>query len=51
VLNDGTGTCLGGFSYNDNIAGEFWIIGDVFLQNVYTTFDIGNLQVGFAQLS
>jgi cathepsin D len=28
----------------------FWIIGDIFLLNVYTTFDVENLRVGFAQL-
>ena len=30
---------------------NFWIVGDRFLQNVYTTFDLGNNRVGFAQLS
>jgi hypothetical protein len=26
-------------------------VGDVFLQNVYTAFDVGNSQVGFASLT
>ncbi|KDQ17045.1 hypothetical protein BOTBODRAFT_30433 [Botryobasidium botryosum FD-172 SS1] len=29
----------------------FWIIGDVFMRGVYTVFDFGNNQVGFAQLA
>ncbi|KAI0032985.1 acid protease [Vararia minispora EC-137] len=50
VLGSGSSTatqCIGGLSYDDSIAGQFWIVGDVFLQNVYTVFDVGNSQVGF----
>lgn len=29
---------------------RFWILGDTFLQNVYTAFDFGRKSVGFASL-
>jgi Eukaryotic aspartyl protease len=28
----------------------FWVLGDVFLQNVYTAWDVGNGRIGFADL-
>ncbi|KAH8986125.1 acid protease [Lactarius akahatsu] len=42
-------TCIGGFGALDGLG--FWIVGDMFLQNVYTTFDLGNNRVGFASLA
>ncbi|KAH8982271.1 acid protease [Lactarius akahatsu] len=42
--------CVAGAASDDSLRGKFWIIGDVFLQNVYTAFDVGNGQVGFADL-
>jgi cathepsin D len=30
---------------------EFWILGDVFLQNVYTAWDVGGSRIGFATLA
>ena len=47
-VDPGSNDCVGaivGSVFN------FWIVGDTFLQNVYTTFDLGNNRVGFAQLS
>ncbi|KAI0083858.1 aspartic peptidase domain-containing protein [Irpex rosettiformis] len=47
-VDPGSNDCVGaivGTSFN------FWIVGGTFLQNVYTTFDLGSNRVGFAQLS
>ncbi|KAI0058456.1 acid protease [Artomyces pyxidatus] len=51
AVSSGSSTCISGFAADDSLDGEFWIIGDVFLQNVYTNFDVGNSQVGFATLA
>ncbi|KAI9253619.1 aspartic peptidase domain-containing protein [Sporodiniella umbellata] len=38
-------TCLSGVSGQDV---DSWILGDVFLKNFYTVFDIGSRRIGFA---
>ena len=47
----------GGALASDNLPGEnadlnteFWILDDVFLQNVYTAWDFGKGRIGFADL-
>ncbi|KAG2139038.1 aspartic peptidase domain-containing protein, partial [Suillus clintonianus] len=48
-------TCLGGIAghdLQDLPSGQIqWIIGDVFMRNVYTVFDVGRYRVGFAELA
>ncbi|KAI0305995.1 aspartic peptidase domain-containing protein [Multifurca ochricompacta] len=49
---DGSDRCVGGLAFNPSIANiRFWVIGDVFLQNVYTVFDVGLKRIGFADLA
>jgi hypothetical protein len=33
------------------ICSDFYVLGDVLMSNVYTLFDYGNAQVGFASLA
>ncbi|EIN07945.1 acid protease [Punctularia strigosozonata HHB-11173 SS5] len=42
--------CIGGI-VGQNIGASFWIVGDVFMRNVYTAFDLGHSRVGFANLA
>ncbi|EJD01642.1 acid protease, partial [Fomitiporia mediterranea MF3/22] len=44
-VSDGSNDCVGGIIADDI---GMWILGDVFLRNVYTEFDTKNLRVGFA---
>ncbi|TFK51942.1 Asp-domain-containing protein [Heliocybe sulcata] len=46
----GSDRCVGGLVASPS-ATDFWIVGDVFLQNIYTVFDMGRNEVCFAKLS
>lgn len=55
TLNQGTmdssGTiCIGAIHGSDEV-GDQWILGDVFMRNVYSAFDVENSRVGFAELA
>ncbi|KAI0319968.1 aspartic peptidase domain-containing protein [Amylostereum chailletii] len=41
--------CLGGIQSGSGL--PFWVLGDVFMQNIYTIFDVAQNRVGFADLA
>ncbi|KAG2040257.1 aspartic peptidase domain-containing protein [Suillus americanus] len=47
--------CVGGivgYDLGDIHSGQLqWILGDVFMRNVYTAFDVGQCRIGFAELA
>jgi len=53
TTTDSTGErCVGAIAGQDiGLGASTWLLGDSFLRNVYTIFDVGSDQVGFAQLA
>ncbi|KAF9235751.1 aspartic peptidase domain-containing protein [Melanogaster broomeanus] len=49
-VSPGSSDCVGGI-VGEDIGASLWVVGDVFLANVYTVFDLGNTRVGFAALA
>ncbi|KAF8274300.1 Asp-domain-containing protein [Lactarius quietus] len=49
TLFENSTDCVGCITqYSDT---PFWVLGDNFLQSVYTKFDVGNMRIGFANLA
>ncbi|KAN0073788.1 Merops: A01.UPA [Tylopilus felleus] len=48
--NSSPNSCFGAIVGSGSL-GETFIVGDVFLRNVYSIFDVGGLRVGFANLA
>ncbi|XP_043640943.1 lysosomal aspartic protease [Drosophila teissieri] len=46
--DDNQTLCLSGFTYLEG--NLLWILGDIFLGTVYSVFDVGKEQIGFAKL-
>jgi len=49
-VSPGSTTCYAGAASDDSLTGVFWILGDVFLRNAYTAWDVGQGRIGFADL-
>ncbi|KAG8720508.1 Type I transmembrane sorting receptor [Ceratobasidium sp. 395] len=43
--------CVGALVGSSGVPNNVWVVGDVFMRNVYTVFDQGNARVGFAKLA
>jgi cathepsin D len=45
---EGSEMCVGSIVGWKSSLGSTWLVGDVFLRNVFTVFDVGSSRVGFA---
>ncbi|KAF9288488.1 hypothetical protein BGZ68_000193 [Mortierella alpina] len=50
-LSQGSNECVGSIVAKNDAGMDAVVIGTAFLQNVYTAFDLGNNQIGFADLA
>lgn len=50
AVQPGSDRCVGSIVGQD-IGMPAWIVGDRFMQGVYTTFDVAGQRVGFANLA
>jgi len=50
-VSGGSNTCMAGAAADPNLTGKFWVLGDVFLQNIYSAWDVRNVRIGFATLA
>ncbi|KAF8480125.1 acid protease [Russula ochroleuca] len=50
-ISQGSSSCTAGAFADPTLTANFWILGDVFLQNVYTAWDVGGGRIGFATLA
>ncbi|KAI0299940.1 acid protease [Russula brevipes] len=51
AVSPGSSTCVAGAAADPSLEGKFWVLGDVFLQNIYSAWDVGNTRIGFATLA
>jgi cathepsin D len=52
ATSSGSDQCVGALASQDfGLGSNIWLLGDSFMKNVYTSFDFGNDQVGFATLA
>jgi cathepsin D len=50
-VSQGSADCVGSIVADSKLTDLFWVLGDAFLSNYYTVFDVGKSRVGFATLA